>query len=104
MYGTIARLRPLPGRERAVDDLGHLWLRERAPTLAGFVANYVLKSEQHPGEVLTLSVFESEETYRRNAADPDQHRWHERIRALLAAEPEWNDGAIEAFTPATVPL
>jgi len=104
MYGTIARLRPLPGRERAVDDLGHLWLRERAPTLAGFVANYVLKSEQHPGEVLTLTVFDSKAAYRQNADDPDQHRWFEQFRALLAAAPEWNDGEVLAFTPATVPL
>ena len=104
MYGTIARLRPNRGQETALDEIGQRWLRERAPTVPGFVAQYVLKSEQHPGEVLTLTVFDSKAAYRQNADDPDQHRWFEQFRALLAAAPEWNDGEVLAFTPATVPL
>ncbi len=104
MYGTIFRIRPRTGREQAVRELNERWPHERAPRVDGFVAEYLLESETHPGEWLGLVIFESKESYLANAEDPAQHRWYERFRALLEADPEWNDGAIEAIAPASVPL
>jgi hypothetical protein len=51
-----------------------------------------------------LAVFDTEENYRRNADDPDQHRQYLELRALLEADPEWNDGEVRVVEPAVVPL
>jgi hypothetical protein len=102
MYGTVIRLQVKPGAEDALKALNEQWRRERVPR--GFIADYALKSERTPGEWLVLVVFDTEENYRQNAADPEQHRQYEQLRALLAADPEWNDGDVQSIEPAAVPL
>ena len=104
MYGTVARLQVKPGQEVALQALNEGWLRERKPEATGFIADYALKSERTPGEWFVVAIFDSEENYRKNAADPEQHKQYEALRALLAADPEWNDGAIFAIEPASVPV
>ena len=98
------RFRAKPGQEQAVEDLARQWLRERAPKVDGFIVEYGLRPAKQPGELLALVIFDSEDSYRKNADDPEQHRWYERFRSLLAANPEWTDGEVVAFEPATVPL
>jgi hypothetical protein len=104
MYGTLARYRPLPGQERAVQEYGRRWLRDRAPAVPGFVAVYVLTPKDRPGELIALTLFASKASYHQNAADPDEDRWYRQLRVLLAEEPTWHDGEIVALEPATVPL
>lgn len=104
MYGTIFRFRPLPGQEQALEELHQHWLRERAPRVPGFIAEYTLTSATRPGEHLGLVIFDSRESYLQNANDPEQHRWYEQVRATLAAEPEWNDGEITVAERPSVPL
>jgi hypothetical protein len=93
-----------PGEDAAVKAHSEQWLRERGPAATGFIASYALKSERVPGEWIVLAVFDTEANYRRNAADPAQHGKYEQLRALLAADPEWNDGEILAIEPASVPV
>ena len=50
------------------------------------------------GGVMMAVVFESKEAYVANATDPAQDRWYQKFRALLASDPEWNDGEVIAFT------
>jgi heme-degrading monooxygenase HmoA len=104
MYGTLVRMQVRPGEEEALKALNERWLRERKPEAAGFIADYALKSERTPGEWLVLVIFDSEENYRKNAADPEQHRQYEAMRALLEADPEWNDGEVFTIEPASVPV
>jgi heme-degrading monooxygenase HmoA len=104
VYGTIARMQVKPGQEEAVNALNAQWLRERQPVAPGFITDYVLKSERVPGEWFVLTIFDTEEHYRRNAAEPEQHRQYEALRALLDADPEWNDGEIVVIEPAAVPV
>jgi hypothetical protein len=104
MYGTVARMRVKRGQEEALKALNAQWLRERQPGTTGFVADYILKSERVPGELFVLAIFDSEVSYRKNAADPRQHTEYEQLRALLDADPEWNDGEIIAIEPASVPV
>jgi heme-degrading monooxygenase HmoA len=104
MYGTVARLQVKPGQEEAVQALNERWLRERKPEATGFIADYALKSERNPGEWIVLVIFDTEANYRKNAADPAQHRQFEELRALLESDPEWNDGEIFAIEPASVPV
>lgn len=104
MYGTVARMQVRPGQEAVMKSLQEKWLRERQPAVPGFIADYVLKSERVPGEWIVVAVFDSEEHYRKNAADPQQHRQYEELRALLTSDPEWNDGEIHSIEPASVPI
>ncbi|MGH2614314.1 MAG: antibiotic biosynthesis monooxygenase family protein [Thermomicrobiales bacterium] len=104
MYGTVARLQVNPGKEAAFKALNERWQRERKPEVKGFIASYALKSERRPSEWMVMAIFDTEEHYRENAADPEQHRQHERLRALLAADPEWNDGEILTTEPSAVPV
>jgi quinol monooxygenase YgiN len=104
MYGTLARFQPRPGQEQAVVEHAQRWMRERGSRIDGFVADYILMPDGRPGEQLVLAVFESEASYRRNAADPEQDAQYRELRALLTADPEWTDGTIVSLKPATVPL
>lgn len=104
MYGTVIRCRPKPGQEHVLAEISRRWRRERAPKVTGFIGEYILRSDSKPGQVLALVIFDSEENYRKNAGDLEQQRWYEQFRATLSDDPEWNDGAIEALEPATVPL
>jgi len=100
MYGTVMRLQVKPGQDGAITALHEQWVRERKSDVNGFIADYALKSDRVPGEWLVLVIFDTEEHYRTNAADPAQHRQYEELRTLLTAEPEWNDGEILTFEPA----
>jgi heme-degrading monooxygenase HmoA len=104
MYGTMARMIVQPGKEAAIEELHERWNQERKPEAKGLMADYILKSDRVPGEVFMLAVFDTEENYRRNAEDPDQHRQYLELRSLLEADPEWNDGVVRVVEPAVVPL
>ena len=104
MYGTISRIRIKPGQEQAVEELVNTWVRDRAPLVAGFIADYLLTPDRASGERFALTIFDSEANYRKNADDPAQHAWYEQFRALLEADPEWHDGAVTELMRATVPL
>lgn len=104
MYGTVARMQVLPGRDAAIEALHTRWSQERKPEAKGLLADYILKSDRVPGQWFMLAVFDSEESYRRNAEDPEQHRQYLELRALLESDPEWNDGVVRVIEPAVVPL
>ncbi len=98
MFGTVARLRPKPGAEQALLRMSEEWNRERRPQVKGVVGEYLFKSETHPGEYVMVAIFEDRESYRANAADPEQDRWYRRLREGLEADPEWDDGeVVQAF-------
>ena len=92
MYGTIFRLQPKAGRDADVVTLMQEWNRQRGATVPGAQATYLLRSERRPGELIGVAVFADEPTYRANAAAPEQDAWYRRLRAVLAADPVWEDG------------
>jgi quinol monooxygenase YgiN len=104
MYGTVARMQVKPGQEAALAAINEQWMRERKPEALGMIADYILKSERVPGEWFVMAIFDTQENYRKNAADPEQHRQYQQMRALLERDPEWNDGEIVAIEPASVPV
>jgi quinol monooxygenase YgiN len=97
MFGTIFRMRPKQGQEQALVQMLERWERERRPQVAGFVASYLLTSRTNPGEVVGVAVFDSEQSYQKNANDPEQDRWYRELRALLESDPEWNDGEVRSI-------
>lgn len=104
MYGTIARISIIPGREAALDEFERNWVRDHGQRAQGFIADYILAPDGRPHERLALTIFDSEASYRRNAEDPAQHAWYLQFRAFLTADPEWNDGPIDERVLASVPL
>jgi heme-degrading monooxygenase HmoA len=95
MYGTVARMKVKPGKEKDLIAFG-----ERAQNdTPGFVSMKVYKSDANPGEYFLTVAFESKEAYQKNAASPEQNARYEEYRALLDADPEWHDGEIIASYP-----
>ncbi len=91
MYGTVARLQLKPGMYEQFLVLG----REiEAQGIPGLTAEYVYRSDSNPDELFMVAVFESREAYTRNAASPEQDAIYQRLRSLLAADPEWHDGEV----------
>ena len=98
MYGTIARISPLPGREDEVRALLDTWNRDRGPHVAGNRGGYLFRPDANPYDKPTLfliALFEDEASYRANADDPAQHEWFVQLRSVLAADPDWMDGTFE---------
>jgi quinol monooxygenase YgiN len=92
MYGTIFRMKVKRGQEQKVADLLNEWNRERKPKVKGVVAAYMMKPDKKAGELIGVAVFRDRAAYMANANDPDQDRWYRRMRELLTADPEWEDG------------
>ena len=94
MYGSIFRMRPKAGHEQAIAEMVEQWHRERRPKVEGYVATYLFRPDNRPGEAIGVAVFASREAYRKNADDPDQDRWYRQMREHLEADPQWEDGEI----------
>ena len=94
MYGTVFRMRPKAGQEQAVVSLFDEWNRDYQPDFEGSLAGYLYKCQKHKGELIGTAVFSDEKTYRANAASPVQDRWYQKLRILLEADPDWEDGEV----------
>ena len=46
------------------------------------------------GGLMGVAAFDSKDSYRANAEDPEQDAFYQRWRALMDTDPEWNDGEI----------
>ncbi|TMG08869.1 MAG: hypothetical protein E6I02_02340 [Chloroflexi bacterium] len=92
MYGSVYRIRPKAGKEQEIIGLMEEWERERRPKVKGAVGGMMFKLDN--GGLMGVAVFDSKESYRANAADPEQDAFYQRWRALMDADPEWNDGEV----------
>src|SRR5215213_2301874 len=101
MYGTISSFLIKPGHEGAVEALTQGWLHDHAPRAEGFINEYLLTPAAPASERLVLTIFDSEESYRKNAAAPEQDAWYRQFRAHLEADPEWHDGVITELVRVT---
>jgi len=90
MFGSVFKMRPKAGKAAELRQV--MMSNPRRPD--GMVTAYLL-SEDAAGNVWGFAVFQDEKSYRANAADPSQSEQFEKYRALLDADPEWHDGAIE---------
>ena len=92
MYGTIARIRPKPGRSEELKVL--LATQMRADPPPGYRWSYVFEPDQPDREptMFLIAMFDDEATYRANAASPDQDARYRQYRALLEDDPDWMDG------------
>ncbi len=96
MYGSIFRMKVKPGQEQKLVEMFKEWEQQRRPKVKGVVASYLLKPDRKRNEMVAVAVFQDKQTYRANADDPEQDRWYRRMRELLEADPEWEDGEFVA--------
>jgi hypothetical protein len=87
MYGTVAKLKALPGALEAIRVM-----ESRRPP--GFVASYVFQSGADASELWFVVLFESKGAYDANAASPQQNDEYWALRRVLSADPEWHDGQV----------
>jgi quinol monooxygenase YgiN len=92
MYGTVAKMRVKPENVEAVRKVMADQMAGAQP--AGFVRSFVLAENDSDVQWLFV-IFEDRASYDKNADDPAQHERFVQFRALMEADPEWHDGAIE---------
>ncbi len=93
MYGTVARMRLKPGMEAKLKAEMAQYERLGIP---GFVSTLVYRMDRDANELYMTVVFKDKASYDANAKDPKQDERFRKMRALLAADPEWHDGEIIA--------
>jgi quinol monooxygenase YgiN len=93
MFGTIARVQVLPGKDAELIELAAEWTRARGAA-TGQLVEYVFKLKDRPDVYAMVGIFADEQTYYANAADPKTDRWYQRMRALLVDDPQWHDGDV----------
>lgn len=99
MFGTIARVRVQPGRDEELREVCDAWATSMDISV-GHVAEYLFKLENSPDEYMMIGIFTDRDAYFRNASEPETNRWYGKMRELLVADPEWNDGeVVQAFMP-----
>lgn len=91
MYGTVAKMKATPGSGEMLAELANQ-VKEAPP--AGLVGTWIYKLDADPDSYLVVVAFESRESYWANAESPEQDAQYRKLRALLAEDPEWNDGEI----------
>ena len=89
MYGSVAHLKAIPGKRKA---LKHLMDSDPVPVVSGWIASYLFELDENLNHAVFMSVFDDRDTYHANAASPAQHERYEEMSALLTADPDWNDG------------
>ena len=92
MYGTIAKMKVLPGKEKDLMDIG----RQQPP---GIVFEHIYKLDSGTDEYMLVVGIESKEAYKKNAESPEMHQMYLEYRKFLAADPEWHDGDIIQSLP-----
>ena len=91
MYGTVARMRIKPGMEvKLKEDMAQY----HGLKIPGFVSTVVYRTDSDPNEIYLTVVFKDKASYAANARDPKQDERYKKMRAFLAADPEWHDGEI----------
>jgi len=60
----------------------------------GWVADYIYQTDRDPDEFFLVAFFVGKTAYLANANSAGQHERYMQWRALLADDPEWNDGTV----------
>jgi quinol monooxygenase YgiN len=92
MYGTVARMKIKPGK---MDDfLKSMEGGSQDRATRGYMGEIVYKMDSNPNEVMLCVFFKDKESYHANANSPEMNKEYEQYRALLDADPQWNDGEV----------
>ncbi len=92
MYGTIARMKVKSGQMSAFKKVMDDFNANRHPK--GYSGQIIYQMDSDPNEIMLAVFFADKASYQANASDPEMNKEYERYRALLDADPEWNDGEV----------
>lgn len=89
---TFFRMRALPGRAAELAQLmTDRQLEVDRMRAAGWMSTVVGRRKGSDDEFWGAVTWDTSERYDANAAAPEQDEWFQRVRALLAEDPEWFD-------------
>jgi hypothetical protein len=91
MYGTVAHFRVKPGMEAKMQEDMRSYEGISVP---GYIDTLVYKMDSDSNDYYMAVVFDSKESYTKNAADPAQDARYRKMLEYLDGEPEWHDGEI----------
>ncbi len=93
MYGTIFRLKVKRGQGDKLVDFFKQWEKQQKPKVKGAVAGFLMKPEKGTAnDYIGVAIFKDKKSYMANADSPAQDQWYQKMRALLTADPVWEDG------------
>ena len=92
MYGTVARMKVKAGQMETMMKRMENFDTNRHPK--GYLGEIIYKMDSNPNEIMLAVFFDSKESYHANANDPEQDKEYRKMRDLLDADPEWNDGEV----------
>lgn len=91
MYGTVARMKIKDGK---VDEfIANMNQAQSTPT-EGYMGEIIYKMDNNPNEIMLCVFFKDKAAYQKNANSPEMNKEYEQYRAMLDADPEWNDGEV----------
>ena len=85
-------MKALPGKGQELVDVFDDWDKNRRPNVDGALGGHLMRLDSDSSEFIAVALFASKEAYQANGNDPAQGEWFGKLRALLSADPEWNDG------------
>lgn len=91
MYGTVAKIRVKPGSEAKLLEMTK---SEDMMNIPGMVSTLIYRMDDDPNECYLVVVFESKESYVKNAESPEQDARYREFLQYLEGEPEWHDGEV----------
>jgi quinol monooxygenase YgiN len=92
MYGTVARMKVKPGK---MDEfIANMTSSQQERGTDGYMGEIVYKMDNNPNEIMLCVFFRDKAAYQANASSPDMNKEYEEYRAMLDADPEWNDGEV----------
>lgn len=88
---TFLKMKVLPGKAGDLTSIMSGGANETRIKAAGWKMSVVGTSKNDPNEVWGAVTWDTSENYYKNAESPGQNESYQKMRALLAADPEWFD-------------
>src|SRR5712671_1677472 len=82
MFMTVSTYRAKAGEEDAIIALHEDWQRNQQPRATGYLSGELLRNAEAPREFIAIMRFESQESARALANDPEQDVWYLHVVSL----------------------
>lgn len=88
MFVTVSTYRAKAGEEDAIVALHEDWQRKMQHRVKGYLSGELLRKAEAPREFISIMRFESQESARTLANDPEQDTWYRRVVSLTDNVPK----------------
>src|SRR5712692_8009174 len=87
MFVTVSTYRAKAGEEDAIIALHEDWQRKMQPRVRGYLSGELLRKAEDLREFIAIMRFESQESARALANDPEHDAWYRRVVSLTENVP-----------------